>query len=285
MHDILHCKEKKLSLAQVQVMGILNVTPDSFSDGAQYQAPDAGLTHALKMVEEGASIIDIGGESTRPGAAVVSVQAELDRVCPMIEAIAAESSVIISIDTSKPEVMTAAVGAGAGLINDIRALRMPGALEAAAAADVPICLMHIQGEPATMQCNPHYQDVVQEVVDFLAERIAACQGVGIKRDQLIVDPGFGFGKNLSHNLQLLDQLAVFSTLNEPILVGISRKSMVGQVLDVPIERRLAGSVSSAVIAAMKGAHIVRVHDVGPTVEAIKMVNAVNSIKLLGINTL
>jgi len=226
------------------------------------------------MVEEGAAIIDIGGESTRPGAAPVSVQQELDRVIPVIEAICAVLSVPVSVDTSKPEVMCAAVDAGAGMINDVRALRAPGALEAAASLGVPVCLMHMLGEPRTMQQEPQYKDVVVEVKAFFEERIAACEHVGIPRRRLLIDPGFGFGKSLAHNLTLLKHLAEFSSLGVPVLAGMSRKSTIGALLDAPMAQRVYGSVAAAVLAVWNGAAIVRVHDVGATVDALKVCRAV-----------
>jgi dihydropteroate synthase len=261
----------------VQVMGILNVTPDSFSDGGAFQAQDAALRHVAQMIAEGVDIIDVGGESTRPGAAAVSVQAELDRVVPVIEAIRARFAVPLSIDTSKPEVMKAAVAAGADLVNDVYALQAEGALSVCASLDVPICLMHMQGQPRTMQQAPQYHDVVHDVSQFFAARIAACEAAGITRSRLILDPGFGFGKTLQHNMDLLRRLDEFLALGLPILIGLSRKSMLGAVLDNrPVEGRLHASVAGAVIAAMRGASIVRVHDVGATVDAIKLVNAVVS---------
>jgi dihydropteroate synthase len=258
-------------------MGILNVTPDSFSDGGRYLPPAAALERARQMAAEGAAIIDIGGESTRPGAATVSEQEELDRVIPLIEILAGEIDRPISIDTSKPVVMREAAAAGASLINDVMALRAPGALEAAAAAQVPVCLMHMQGEPRTMQQSPHYGDVVVEVRDFLAERLDACVRAGIPRQRLLVDPGFGFGKTLAHNLRLLRHLSSLLDLQTPILIGISRKSMIGALLgDASVERRLFGSVAAAVIAAMAGAAIIRAHDVRATVDALKLVSALRS---------
>jgi len=285
MHNSLDCGGRTLSLETPVVMGILNVTPDSFSDGGQFFSRDASLEQAEIMVEAGASIIDVGGESTRPGARRVEAGEELDRVASIVEAIQREFEIVVSIDTSKPEVMSGAVAAGAGMINDVRALQMPGALDAVAKLNVPVCLMHMQGEPATMQDDPHYDDVVREVIDFLESRMRACESAGILPDKLVVDPGFGFGKNLSHNLQLLNNLDTFAALGAPILVGISRKSMVGQVLNVPLEGRLAGNLSSAVIAVTRGARIIRVHDVGATVEAIKMVNAIEGAALSRVNTL
>lgn len=285
MQQRLDCGGKPLSLSEPVVMGILNVTPDSFSDGGHFFSVQAALEQVRVMVDEGASIIDVGGESTRPGARAVEADEELDRVAPVIEAISKEFDVVISIDTSKPAVMAGAVASGAGIINDVRALCLPGALHMAVSLGVPVCLMHMQGEPGTMQDNPYYDDVTVDVIAFLNERITACVAAGIARDKLLVDPGFGFGKNLSHNLQLLNQLDKFSVLDRPILVGISRKSMVGQVLQVPLGQRLAGSLSAAVIAATKGAKIIRVHDVGATVEAMKIVSAVSGSAESRINTL
>ncbi|MEJ2621125.1 MAG: dihydropteroate synthase [Candidatus Thiodiazotropha sp.] len=272
--QILDCAGKSLDLSQPRVMGILNLTPDSFSDGGRFTALDVALKHARQMVDEGAAIIDIGGESTRPGAQPVSAQQELDRVIPIIEALVSEIAVPISVDTSKAEVMREAVNAGAGMINDVMALRDSGALQAAAQADVPVCLMHMQGEPRTMQCNPHYDDVVNDVISFLQQRLSACEASGITRDRLIVDPGFGFGKTLSHNLELLKNLHKFAQLKVPMLVGISRKSMIGALLDDrPVEGRLFGSLAAAVIAAIKGSAILRVHDVRATVDALRIASA------------
>ncbi len=274
MSVILDCAGKPLDLSRPQVMGILNVTPDSFSDGGRFLAADAAIRQAQRMAAEGAAIIDVGGESTRPGAPGVSVQEELERVIPVVESVASSLPVPVSVDTSKPEVMRAAVAAGAGMINDVRALREPGALEAAAQCAVPLCLMHMQGQPRTMQRHPRYDDVVSEVKAFLQARVEACVRAGIARDRLVLDPGFGFGKTLEHNLELLERLEAFKDLDLPVLVGLSRKSMIGAILgDVPVEGRLHGSVAGAVIAAMKGAVIIRVHDVGPTVDALKVVKA------------
>jgi dihydropteroate synthase len=258
-------------------MGILNLTPDSFSDGGRFLARDAALRHAEQMVEEGAAIIDIGGESTRPGAQSVSVEQELERVVPVIEALAGEIPAPISVDTLKPAVMREAVAAGAGLINDVMALQAPGAVETAAELKVPVCLMHMQGEPRTMQQEPHYDDVVAEVRDFLADRVAVCEAGGIRRDRLLLDPGFGFGKTLSHNLSLLKNLESLQSLGLPLLVGISRKSMIGTLLGgVSVDQRVHGSVAAAVVAVMQGAAIIRAHDVRPTVEAVKVAAAVRS---------
>lgn len=271
------CAGTILDLSQPQVMGILNVTPDSFSDGGRYVGRESAIAHARAMVMEGAAIIDIGGESTRPGAAAVSVQEELDRVIPVIEALHSELPVVISVDTSKSEVMRAAVAAGAGLINDVRALRDHGALEAAAACRVPVCLMHMQGAPRTMQQHPEYVDVVTEVRDFLVERADVCRSAGIPATNILLDPGFGFGKTLEHNLQLLKHLPVLAKAGYPLLVGLSRKSMIGQLLDLPVEQRLQPSVSLAVLAIWLGARILRVHDVEATVQAVRMCAAVQAI--------
>ena len=274
---ILDCAGKVLDLTQPGVMGILNLTLDSFSDGGRFIARDAALKHALKMVEEGAAIIDIGGESTRPGARPVSPEEELQRVIPVIETLAEEVPVPISVDTSKAQVMREAVSAGAGLINDVMALREPGALQAAAEAGVPVCLMHMQGEPRTMQHAPCYEHVVTEVKAFLQGRVEACEEAGIPRRQIILDPGFGFGKSLQHNLELLKNLDQFVSLELPLLVGISRKSMIGSLLgERPVEERLYGSLAAAVMAAMKGGTIIRVHDVRATVDALAVVSAVRS---------
>jgi dihydropteroate synthase len=255
-------------------MGILNVTPDSFSDGGVFFDTAAALDHARAMVMEGAGLIDVGGESTRPGAAPVDLDGELGRVVPVIEALAGELPVPLSVDTSKPEVMVAAVKAGACMINDVRALGAPGALEAARDLGVPVCLMHMRGEPRTMQVAPRYGDVVAEVRDFLAQRIAVCLEAGIPRKQLVVDPGFGFGKTLEHNLALLGRLAELGDLGVPILVGISRKSMLGAITGRDIGERLPASVAAALLAAERGASIIRAHDVAATVDALKVLEAV-----------
>jgi dihydropteroate synthase len=270
----LDCRGRTLDLSRVAVMGVLNVTPDSFSDGGRFVARDAARAQARRLVEEGAAIIDVGGESTRPGALPVSVQEELDRVIPVIESLVRELPVPISVDTAKPEVMRAAVAAGAGFLNDVMALRTPAALETAAALKVPVCLMHMQGEPRTMQNAPRYGDVVADVRDFLAGRLAACEAAGIPRDRLVIDPGFGFGKTLEHNLALLRGLRAMAALGVPVLAGLSRKSMIGQALGLPVEQRLHASVALALLAVQNGARIVRVHDVGPTVEALRMYHTV-----------
>jgi len=269
------CAGKSLDLSHPCVMGILNVTPDSFSDGGDFLTPGNALIQARRMVEEGADIIDVGGESTRPGAMAVSQQQELDRVIPIISAISAEFPIPVSIDTTKAAVMREAVAAGAGFINDVMALRSPGAVDAARATGVPVCLMHMQGEPRSMQQDPCYQDVVTDVKAFFASRIEACLAGGISRDRLLLDPGFGFGKALEHNLDLLNNLSVFVDMGLPLLVGVSRKSMIGMILGGnPVRERLHGSIAAAVMAFERGASILRVHDVRPTVEALKVVAAV-----------
>ncbi len=270
----LDCAGRRLDLRRVAVMGVLNVTPDSFSDGGRFLSSDRALEHACAMVAEGADAIDVGGESTRPGARAVGTQEEIERVIPVIEALRSAVAVPISIDTSKPEVMRAAVAAGAGMINDVRALRADGALAEAARLGVPVCLMHMQGEPRTMQDNPRYGDVVTEVVDFLRARMGACIDAGIDTAGIVIDPGFGFGKTLEHNLALLRRLDELAVLEAPIMVGLSRKSMIGKALGLPLEERLHASVALAVLAAQKGANIVRVHDVRATREAIRMLETV-----------
>ncbi|WP_380179860.1 dihydropteroate synthase [Kalamiella sp. sgz302252] len=274
----LYARDAVLDLTHPHVMGILNVTPDSFSDGGRHNDLVQALTHANAMINAGATIIDIGGESTRPGADEVSVEQELERVIPVVEAISQRFEVWISVDTSKPEVIREAAKAGAHLINDIRSLQEPGALEAAAATGLPVCLMHMQGEPKTMQQAPQYGDFLRDVETFFSEQIVRCEAAGIKKTQLLLDPGFGFGKNLSHNYQLLAHLADFHRFGLPLLVGMSRKSMIGQLLNVGPSQRLTGSLACAVIAAMQGAHILRVHDVKETVEAMRVVEATLSAK-------
>ncbi|PID49751.1 MAG: dihydropteroate synthase [Proteobacteria bacterium] len=264
-----------LSSERTLVMGVLNRTPDSFSDGGRFNHLDSALQRVDMMLAEGVDIIDIGGESTRPGAEAVSVEVELERVIPFIDAIRQHHAIPISVDTSKAMVMQAAIKAGADMVNDVRALQEPDALAVCAASTVKLCLMHMQGQPRTMQHNPQYTDVVAEVKAFFEERIAACVAAGISKDRLVLDPGFGFGKNLNHNLTLLRHLDCLVQMNFPILVGMSRKSMIGQLLDNrPVDGRLHGSVAAAVIAAMQGAAIVRVHDVAATVDALKLVEAV-----------
>jgi dihydropteroate synthase len=258
-----------------QVMGVLNVTPDSFSDGGKYALKTQALIHARRMIDEGASIIDIGGESTRPGAATVSVDEEIERVVPIIEVLAKECDVHLSIDTRKTPVMKAALAAGATMINDVAALQDEGAIECAATAGVPVCLMHMQGTPQTMQRSPEYTDVVLEVKTYLQSRIDACVAGGIARDKIIIDLGFGFGKTVEHNIALLRQLSDFLALECPILLGMSRKSTLGKLAgDLPIEERLHAGVAAAVLAWNNGAHIMRTHDVLPTVQALAIVNAI-----------
>lgn len=267
---ILTSKDKTLDLTRPHTMGILNLTPDSFSDGGRFNQFDYALRHAESMLVAGTSILDIGGESTRPGAADVSLAQELDRVIPVIEALRQRFDCWISIDTSKAQVMSEAVNAGADLINDVRALQAPGALDAAAAAGVPICLMHMQGQPRTMQSQPTYRNIISDVSAFLDERINACASKGIRRDQLLLDPGYGFGKTLEHNYQLLAHLDDFHRFGLPLLVGMSRKSMIFKLLDKQPADCLAGSLACAAIAAMKGAQIIRVHDAKETVDVLKV---------------
>lgn len=273
--SLLHCGRHILDLSRPHVMGILNCTPDSFSDGGVFFARDAALSRAHAMVAEGADIIDVGGESTRPGAEPVSAAEEIERVVPVIERLARDIDVPISIDSAKPEVMRAACAAGAAFINDVTALRANGALAAAARLNVPVCLMHMQGEPRTMQQQPRYVDVVAEVVAFLRERAEAAIGAGVPRAGVVLDPGFGFGKTAAHNLRLLRGLRAVAELGFPVLAGLSRKSMIGQLLGLPVERRLHASVALALLAVQNGASIVRVHDVGPTVEALRMYHIVS----------
>jgi len=257
-------------------MGVLNCTPDSFSDGGLYNAPDAALAHASEMLAAGADILDIGGESTRPGASEVPLQQELDRVIPVIESLCTEFDAPVSVDTSKAEVMRAAVSAGASMINDVTALDDDGAIEFVAEAGVPVCLMHMQGSPRTMQADPDYDDVNADVLTFLRERAHACEVAGVERDAIVIDPGFGFGKTLKHNLDLLKGLPQFVATGYPVLVGLSRKSMIGKILGSDFDDRLIGSVALALLAAQGGAHIIRVHDVGATADALKILSAVES---------
>ncbi|QHQ20611.1 dihydropteroate synthase [Pectobacterium brasiliense] len=271
-------RDSTLDLSCPHIMGILNVTPDSFSDGGKHNKLDAALLHVQEMVNAGATLIDIGGESTRPGAAEVSTEEELNRVVPVVEAIAKRFDVWISVDTSKPEVMTASAQAGAHLINDIRALQEPGALEAAAATGLPVCLMHMKGMPRTMQHKPHYDDLMQDIGDFLQQQIDRCVSANIPKSKLLLDPGFGFGKNLAHNYALLARLSELHRFELPLLVGMSRKSMIGQILNVPPAQRVHGSIACAVIAAMQGAQIIRVHDVKETADAMRIVEATLSAK-------
>lgn len=270
------CGKYRLDLAQPRVMGIVNVTPDSFSDGGKYESIDKAVEHALSLVEEGADILDIGGESTRPGATPVSLQEELKRVVPVIEQLARQANVPLSIDTYKPEVMRAAIDAGIHMVNDVRALQEPGALEIVAGSNAGVCLMHMQGTPQTMQLDPQYENAVTEVKAFLKERMDAAVAAGIAAERIVLDPGFGFGKRTAHNLQLLRKLQDFRELGRPLLVGLSRKSVLGQITGGDVYVRLHASIAASVISAMKGAKIIRVHDVKATVDALKVVSAVLS---------
>lgn len=265
-----------LDLARPQVMGILNVTPDSFSDGGRFTRRDAALRHAAQMVAAGATFIDVGGESTRPGARQVSPTEELERVAPVVEAIARDLDVVISVDTSTPAVMREVARLGAGLINDVRSLQRDGALDAAAATGLPVCLMHMLGEPADMQDDPRYENVTAEVRQFLAARMDACEAAGIARERIILDPGFGFAKTVEHNLSLFKNLQQLEALGRPLLVGVSRKSMIGKVLGREVDGRLYGSLALAALAVAKGASIIRVHDVAETVDVVRMIAAVEN---------
>lgn len=272
---ILICGKFSFTLDRPLVMGIVNITPDSFSDGGRHLLRDAAVTHAQQLIAEGADILDIGGESTRPGAKAVSIQEELDRVMPVIECLR-DCGVPLSIDSCKAEVMRAALAAGVSMVNDIDALQQPEALAALVASDAAVCLMHKQGQPQTMQLAPHYVDVLPEVMDFLRLRIAAVEAAGVARERIVADPGFGFGKTLEHNLALLKDFNQFIVLGVPLLAGLSRKSMLGVITGQKVDQRLAASVAAALIAVQRGAAIVRVHDVQATVDALKIWNAVNS---------
>lgn len=269
-----HCGKYILDLSKPRVMGIVNVTPDSFSDGGRYASTEKAVEHGLKLVSEGAEILDVGGESTGPGAVPVSLQDELERVVPVIERLSKSAGVPISIDTYKPEVMRAAIEAGADIINDIRALQEPDAIEIVADSNAGVCLMHMQGDPQTMQIDPKYEDVLREVIAFLEQRLVATESAGIARERIVLDPGFGFGKKTEHNLELLKKLDVILALGRPLLVGLSRKSVLGQVTGGDVNVRLHASLSAAVISVMKGARIVRVHDVKATVDALKVAASV-----------
>jgi dihydropteroate synthase len=270
---VLRCADKTVDLSRPQVMGVLNVTPDSFSDGGLFFSAEAAVAQGVRMAAEGAAFIDVGGESTRPGAAAVDAEEEARRVLPVIGRLRVLTQAVISVDTSKPEVMRAAAAAGAGLINDVRALQAPEALATVAHSGCAVCLMHMQGEPRTMQHSPHYDDVVGEIRRFLAGRVRACRDAGVAAERIVVDPGFGFGKTLEHNLQLLRRLSELVADGAPVLAGLSRKSMLGTLTDRPAGERLAGSVALAVIAALAGARIIRAHDVAATVDALKVVSA------------
>jgi len=254
-------------------MGIVNVTPDSFSDGGKFNSTDKAIAHAMQLVEQGADILDIGGESTRPGATPVTLDEELKRVIPVIKALG-QAGVPLSIDTYKPEVMRAAIDAGVDIVNDVCALQEPNALEIVAASQVGVCLMHMQGRPQTMQADPQYQDVIAEVTSFLAARLKAAEAIGIARERIVLDPGFGFGKRTEHNLTLLNQLSSLQSLGLPLLIGLSRKSVLGHVVGSDVDERIHASIAASVVSVMKGANIVRVHDVKPTVDALKIVSAV-----------
>lgn len=275
-HSVLHCRGRVLGLERPVVMGVLNVTPDSFSDGGRFVRLDDAVQRGVQMAEEGAAIIDVGGESTRPGAQPVGLDEELRRVIPVIARLRSRTQAVLSVDTSKPEVMHAAAAAGAGMINDVRALREPGALEAAVASGCAACLMHMLGDPRTMQDAPSYHDVVTEVRNFLADRVATCTAAGLPPERIVLDPGFGFGKTLAHNLELLRRLGELSVNGLPMLAGLSRKSMVGALTGRPAEERTHGSVALAVIAALNGARILRVHDVAATADALNVVAAVQN---------
>ena len=272
----LSCGSRVLDLSSPQVMGILNVTPDSFSDGGHYTSVSAALIHAEQMIKAGATLIDIGGESTRPNAAVISVQEELDRVAPVVDAIAKRFDIIISVDTSTPEVMLETAQLGAGLINDVRSLQRKGALTAAKNTGLPVCLMHMRGEPRTMQQYTHYDDLLTEVKNFLTERSNICQQAGINKELILIDPGFGFAKNLHQNLLLFRHMDELLSLGYPLLVGVSRKSMIGGILNKDVADRLYGSLALAALALTKGASILRVHDVAATVDIVKMIKAIES---------
>jgi dihydropteroate synthase len=255
-------------------MGVLNITPDSFSDGGRYFDRARAIEQAHELVAQGAAILDVGAESTRPGAAAVDVEEERRRVLPVLEAVVPNVDVPVSVDTSKPAIMRAAIEAGATMINDVRALREPGAVEAVAASRVAICLMHMQGEPRTMQVEPHYQDVVREVREFLQARVEACERAGVARERIAIDPGFGFGKTMAHNLALLNALSQLGSPDLPVLVGLSRKAMLGTITGKPTAERLHGSIALATVAVLNGARIIRAHDVAETVDAVKVAAAV-----------
>ncbi len=271
---IFNCGKFQLDLSTPRVMGIVNVTPDSFSDGGQFSSTNLAIAHALKLVAEGADILDIGGESTRPNATPVSLQQELDRVLPVIEALAKQANIPISIDTYKPQVMQAALVAGASMVNDVRALQEEGALEIVAKSNAGVCLMHMQGTPKTMQLNPQYENVVNEVKEFLKTRLQASIHAGFRASYILLDPGFGFGKTREHNILMLKNLESFADLGQPLLVGLSRKSVLGQITNNDVDARLHASIAASVLSAMKGAKILRVHDVKATVEALKIVASI-----------
>lgn len=272
----LSCGSRVLDLSRPQVMGILNVTPDSFSDGGKHASLDAALRHAAGMVAAGAALVDVGGESTRPGARAVSPLEELERVAPVVEAVAREFDVVVSVDTSTPAVIRETARLGAGLINDVRSLTRDGALDAAADTGLPVCLMHMRGEPQDMQDDPRYENVTEAVFEFLAQRMQACVAAGISAERIVLDPGFGFAKTLAHNLSLFKHMERLHALGRPLLIGVSRKSMVGQALGRTVDERLYGSLGLAALAVAKGAHILRVHDVAETIDVVRMIAAVQA---------
>jgi dihydropteroate synthase len=276
---IFNCGTFQLNLNRPQVMGIVNVTPDSFSDGGQFSHTSLAVEHALKLVQEGADILDIGGESTRPNATPVGLQQELDRVIPVIERLVKQVGIPLSIDTYKPQVMQAAIAAGASMVNDVRALQEEGALEIIVNSHVGVCLMHMQGTPQTMQINPQYTDVIAEVKSFLMARFQTCMQAGIDKNRILLDPGFGFGKTRAHNIALIKDLSQLATIGQPLLVGLSRKSILGQMTGNDVDARLYASIAAAVVSAMQGAKIIRVHDVKATVEALKVVTAIQTFNL------
>lgn len=270
----LRCRNRELDLSRPRVMGVLNVTDDSFSDGGRFNAPDRALERALEMVSEGADIIDIGGESTRPGASPVAESEEVDRVVPVLERLRGATDAFISVDTNKPSVMRAAIAAGADIINDVRGFKDPASMDVVADSEAAACVMHMQGEPRNMQANPQYREVVREVRGFLVDQAGALEARGMGADRILIDPGFGFGKTLTHNFTLLRELGAFAASRYPVLVGMSRKSMIGQVIDRPVDQRIHGSVAVATLAAWLGASVVRAHDVAATRDALALVNAV-----------
>jgi len=275
MSEIFSFGDRVLDLAEIQVMGVLNVTPDSFSDGGQFNTLSSAMKRAEQMIQQGASIIDVGGESTRPGAVHVSVQEELDRVCPVVEQLVERFDTVVSVDTSTPALMSEAIRLGVGLINDVRAFSREGAVEAVKRSSVALCLMHMQGAPVSMQQAPTYTSVVDEVSDYLQLTVTDLISQGVSSERLLVDPGFGFGKTLQHNMQILNNIDRFSMLGFPVLVGLSRKSMFSEILNKPVDERLFGSLSGAVIAAYQGAKIIRAHDVGETKDAMQVIDVMN----------
>jgi len=275
MSKVFSFGERVLDLAEIQVMGVLNVTPDSFSDGGQFTTLSSAMMRAEQMIQQGASIIDVGGESTRPGADQVSTQEEVDRVCPVVESLVERFDAVVSVDTSSPVLMSESIRLGAGLINDVRAFSREGAVEAVRGSSVALCLMHMQGMPISMQKSPKYASVVEEVYEFLQVTAASIISQGVGSERLLVDPGFGFGKTLQHNMQILNNIDQFSMLGFPVLVGLSRKSMFSEILNKPVDERLFGSLSGAVIAAYQGAKIIRAHDVGETKDAMQVIDVMN----------